>query len=283
VLYLKSMREIRREEVVEAVARGLKQAVRELAPGVEEALARALERESEPLACKALSVLLENARLARETGLPLCQDTGIPVLFVRLGEEVRVRDLYGAVEEGLEKGTREGYLRASVCEVLSRRNTGTNTPGVVHVEIVPGEGLEILILPKGCGSENMSRLAMLPPAAGIPGIKRFVVETVSQAGANPCPPLVVGVGLGGDFEAAACLAKKALLRPLGAPHPQEGVARLEAEIVEEINRLGIGPLGFGGRTTALAVHLETQPCHIASLPVAVNLQCHAHRLVRVRI
>ncbi|QJA05752.1 fumarate hydratase [Thermosulfurimonas marina] len=277
------MREIRREDLVEAVARGLAQAVRELAPGVEEALARAREEETEPLARTALSVLLENARLARETGLPLCQDTGIPVVFVRLGEEVRVCDLYGALEEGLRRGAREGYLRASVCEVLSRRNTGTNTPGVIHLEMIPGDRLEIFLLPKGCGSENMSRLSMLPPAAGLSGLKRFVVETVERAGANPCPPVVVGVGIGGDFEAAAYLAKKALLRPLGNRHPQPEVASLEEEWLAEINALGLGPLGLGGRTTALAVHIETQPSHIASLPVAVNLQCHAHRLVHLRL
>ena len=275
------MREIERERLVEAVARGLVRAVRELPEKVEEALRRALTAEKEERARRVLEVLLENAAKARQSGLPLCQDTGIPVVFVRMGEEVRVRDLYGAVEEGLARGAREGYLRASVCEVLTRRNTGTNTPGVIHVEVVLGDRLEVVILPKGCGSENMSRLAMLPPAAGLSGVKRFVVETVSRAGANPCPPVVVGVGLGGDFEMAALLAKKALIRPLGRPHENPEVARLEEELLAEINRLGIGPLGFGGRTTALAVHVETHPSHIASLPVAVNLQCHAHRMVRV--
>ena len=277
------MRTIDREEIVEAVAQELALAVRELPAEVEAALRKARERERQPLAREVLEILLENARKARELGLPLCQDTGVPVVFVRMGEEVRVKDLYGAIEEGLEAGFRRGYLRASVCEVVSRRNTGTNTPGVIHLEIVAGDRLEISLLPKGCGSENMSRLAMLPPAAGLEGVKRFVVETVSRAGANPCPPVVVGVGLGGDFEYAAYLAKRALLRPLGRPHPREEVARLEAEILREINRLGIGPLGFGGETTALAVHLEVHPSHIASLPVAVNLQCHAHRLRRVRL
>jgi len=275
------MREIERERLVETVARGLVRAVRELPEEVEEALRRALTAEKEERAQRVLEVLLENAARARQSGLPLCQDTGIPVVFVRMGEEVRVRDLYRAVEEGLARGAREGYLRASVCEVLTRRNTGTNTPGVIHVEVVPGDRLEVVILPKGCGSENMSRLAMLPPAAGLSGVKRFVVETVSRAGANPCPPVVVGVGLGGDFEMAALLAKKALIRPLGRAHRRPEVARLEEELLAEINRLGIGPLGFGGRTTALAVHVEVHPSHIASLPVAVNLQCHAHRVVRL--
>ncbi len=275
------MREIPSRKIVEAIARGLELAVRELPQEVEKALRDAREKEDYLLARASLEILLENARLARENGLPLCQDTGIPVVFIRMGEEVRVRGLYAAVEEGLREGARRGYLRASVCEALSRKNTRTNTPGIIHLELTPGKDLEIFLLPKGCGSENMSRLSMLPPAAGLEGVKRFVVETVLQAGANPCPPVTVGIGLGGDFEYAAYLAKRALLRPLGNPHPREEVARLEGEILEEINCLGIGPLGLGGRTTALAVHLETHPSHIASLPVAVNLQCHAHRMIRM--
>ena len=275
------MREIEDRKIKEAVAQGIIEACRNLPGEVERALEEALEREDSPLARKALEILLENARLARKKGLPLCQDTGLPLVFVRIGEGVRVKNLYQAIEEGLYLGFKKGYLRASVCEVLSRRNTGTNTPGIIHIELVPGEDLEIFLLPKGCGSENMSRLAMLPPSAGLKGIKDFVVETVARAGANSCPPLVVGVGIGGSFEAAALLSKKALLRPLAKPHPQKEVAELEKDLFLKINQLGIGPLGLGGRITALAVHIEVQPSHIASLPVAVNLQCHAHRIKRI--
>ncbi|OAQ20144.1 fumarate hydratase [Thermosulfurimonas dismutans] len=275
------MREIESQKIKEAVARGAIEACRDLPPEVERALKEALSKEDLPLARRALEILLENVKTARKVGLPLCQDTGIPVVFVRIGEDVQVKNLYEAIEEGLYLGFKEGYLRASVCEVLSRRNTGTNTPGVIHCEIVPGEELEIFLLPKGCGSENMSRLAMLPPSAGLEGIKNFVIETVSRAGANPCPPVVVGVGIGGNFETAALLSKKALLRPLAKPHPEKEVADLEEELLLKINQLGIGPLGLGGQTTALAVHIETHPSHIASLPVAVNIQCHAHRIKRI--
>ncbi len=276
------MREIAPEKIIAEVARGVIEACRNLPQEVEEALKKALEKE-EGLARHSLEILLENARLAREKKLPLCQDTGLPVVFVRLGEEIHLKGLKDLIQEGLARGFREGYLRASVCEVLSRKNTGNNTPGVIHLEIVPGDTLEIFILPKGCGSENMSRLAMLPPSAGVEGLKNLVVETVSQAGANPCPPVIVGVGVGGDFETAALLSKKALLRPLGRPHPEPEVAALEKELLDRINQLGIGPLGFGGHTTALAVHVETHPSHIASFPVAVNLQCHAHRIVRIAL
>ncbi len=275
------MREIPPEAVKEAVAQGLIEACRILPPEVKEALEKALASETKPLARKTLEILIENASLAEKEGLPLCQDTGIPVVWVFQGEEVRVPGLSQIIQEGLYLGFKEGFLRASVCEVLSRRNTGTNTPGVIHWEPVPGDRLEIYLLPKGCGSENMSRLAMLPPAAGLKGVEELVVETVAQAGPNPCPPVVVGVGLGGDFEQAAKLAKKALLRPLGSLHPDPEVAALEKRLLEALNALGIGPLGFGGKTTALAVHLETQPSHIASLPVAVNLQCHAHRVKKL--
>ncbi|MEK7772831.1 MAG: fumarate hydratase, partial [Deltaproteobacteria bacterium] len=182
-----------------------------------------------------------------------------------------------AINEGVRQGYRDGYLRKSVCHPIKRVNTGDNTPAVIHTSIVEGEKLRIKIAPKGAGSENMSRLKMLKPAEGVPGIKKFVVESVSEAGGNPCPPIVVGVGVGGNFEKCAMLAKKALLRPVGSANPDNELNALEKELLDMINGLGIGPMGFGGRTTALAVHIEAYPCHIASLPVAVNIQCHADR------
>ena len=277
------MREIPKETIVEAVAQGVIEAARTLPEGVIVALEAARKNDPSPLAQKTLSLLLENASLAQREGLPLCQDTGIVVAWVELGEEVRVKDLYEAINEGVARGYEEGFLRKSVADPLSRQNTGTNTPAVVHLTLAPGDKLKIHLMPKGCGSENMSRLAMLPPAAGLSGVKKFVLETVAQAGPNPCPPVTVGVGIGGTFEKAALLAKKALFRPLSSPHPEPRIAALEEELLQEINRLGIGPLGFGGRTTALSVKVETFPTHIASLPVAVNLQCHAARVKTIEL
>ncbi len=272
------MREIKAEEIVERVAEAAIKACQRLPKEVVSALESALATEPSPLGQKTLSLLLENARLAEKEGLPICQDTGIVVAWVELGEEVKVKGLCEAINRGVALGYARGHLRKSVAEPLSRKNTGTNTPVIIHVEMVPGDKLKITLMPKGCGSENMSRLAMLPPAVGKEGLKKFALETVERAGPNPCPPVTVGVGIGGTFEKAALLAKKALLRPVGQFSSSEEVASLEREILEEINSLGIGPLGFGGRTTALAVHIEVFPTHIASLPVAVNLQCHAARV-----
>ena len=279
----KGMREIAPERIIEAVAHGVIEACCDLPQEVEEALRRARKEEPSPLARETLDILLKNAALARRERLPICQDTGVAVVFVELGEEVRVKGLEEAINEGVRQGYEKGYLRKSVADVLTRKNTGTNTPAIVHVKLVPGDCLRLTLLPKGCGSENMSRLAMLPPAAGLSGVKDFVLKAVAEAGPNPCPPITVGVGLGGTFEKAALLAKEALCRPLGTPSPRPEVAALEAELLEAINRLGIGPLGFGGRSTALAVHVETFPTHIASLPVAVNIQCHAARIKRLEL
>jgi fumarate hydratase subunit alpha len=209
----------------------------------------------------------------------MCQDTGFAVFFVELGEAVHIIDgsLIDALNEGVRQGYGEGYLRKSICHPFTRKNTGDNTPAVIHVDLVPGDRLKIIFAPKGGGSENMSRVTMLRPSDGKKGIKDFVVTRVKESGANPCPPTVVGVGIGGTFEKAALLAKKALLRPLGSASPDPELAAFEQEIFEAINNLGIGPQGFGGRTTSLAVHIELFPCHIASLPVAVNINCHAHR------
>jgi len=228
-----------------------------------------------------LAQLLENAELARESGVPLCQDTGLAVVFLEIGQDLHITggDLYGAVHSGVRKGCAEGYLRASVVSppVGRRVNTGDNTPAIIHTTIVPGDRLRIVVAPKGGGSENTSAIRMLRPADGREGLKRFVLETVAKAGPNPCPPIVVGVGIGGTFELCALLAKKALLRRLGEAHPEPDFAALEGELLEAINRLGTGPAGLGGNVTGLAVHVATHPCHIASLPVAVNINCHSHR------
>ncbi|MCJ7751261.1 MAG: fumarate hydratase [Armatimonadetes bacterium] len=251
-----------------------------LPPDVVAALEAARDREESPLGRDVLSRLLDNARIAQEDGFPMCQDTGLAVVFVEMGEGVHVSggNLRDAIADGVRQGYEKGYLRKSVVQSpLDRRNTGDNTPPVIHAEILPGERLKIVVAAKGAGSENMSRLRMMSPADGEAAVKRFVRETVEQAGASACPPVVVGVGLGGNFEQCALIAKKALLRPLTDSSPDPDVAALESALLELINRTGIGPMAVGGRTTALAVKVETAPCHIASLPVAVNLQCHAAR------
>ncbi len=252
---------------------------------VKELFIQARNKEVEgSLAQKVFDILLQNAKIAERESLPLCQDTGIPVILVRISEGLTIPNgLEKAINDGIAEAVKEGYLRASVAHPLTRENTGTNTPAVVHYEIVPGDELfEIWVMPKGCGSENMSRLAMLKPADGIEGIKDFVLETVKLAGPNPCPPLIVGVGIGGSFEHCAFLAKKALFRELGTPNPDPKVKALEEELLSEINKLGIGPLGFGGKTTALAVHVEVAHTHIASLPVAVNFLCHSARIAKIK-
>ena len=273
------MREVHVKEVEELVRRLFVEANLYLGEDVLEALRRALQQEESPVGREVLEELLENAEVARRERLPICQDTGLAVVFVELGQEVRMvgGDLYEAINQGVRRAYKEGYLRKSVCHPFSRKNTGDNTPAVVHLEVVPGDEVRIIAAPKGGGSENMSRVVMLTPAAGKEGVVRYVVERVRESGANPCPPIVVGVGIGGTLEQAALIAKKSLLRPLGEHHPDPEVAALEEEILRRVNALGIGPQGYGGRVTALAVHVEMVPCHIASLPVAVNIQCHAHR------
>jgi len=233
-----------------------------------------------------LGKLIENINIARDEKMPLCQDTGMACVFLELGQEVHVvgGDLYEAVHEGVRRGYKEGYLRSSVVEdPLRRKNTGDNTPAVITTQIVPGDKLEITVGPKGFGSENMSRLAMYPPSAGEKGIKDFVVETVKIAGSNPCPPVVVGVGIGGTFDRVALLAKKALMRSTDIRNPNKYYSDMEMELLERINQLGIGPQGFGGKTTALAVNIETFPTHIASLPVAVNINCHVTRHIHTTL
>jgi fumarate hydratase subunit alpha len=272
------MREISSKHITEAVRQLVIEAAYELEPDILEGLVAARDRELAPLARNVLELLLTNADIASREQIPICQDTGVGVVFVTLGQDLRIRgNLEEALQEGVRRGYEEGYLRKSVCEPLSRVNSGTNTPAVVHYEVVGGDRLLIRFLPKGCGSENMSSLAMLPPAAGRQGIMDFVTGQVVRAGSNPCPPVVVGVGIGGTFEKAALLAKKALLRSLGQKNKDAKVAGLEEELLVSINAAGQGVQGLGGNNTALAVQIETFPTHIASLPVAVNIQCHAHR------
>lgn len=277
---MKSIREISCSDITETV----KQLFIEAAFDLEEDLCLAYERavagEATELGKSALNAILENAGIARQEKTPICQDTGLAIVFIEIGQEVHITggNLYSAVEEGVRHAYGEGYLRKSVCDPLSRKNTGDNTPAVIHAEIVPGDRIRLVALPKGGGSENVSSVAMLLPTLGSEGIKKHIVEKVREAGPNPCPPVIVGVGIGGAIDEAPILAKKALLRPLGGKNRVDSrLATLEEEILEEINHLGIGPQGYGGKTTALAVHIEMKPCHIASLPVAVNIQCHAAR------
>jgi fumarate hydratase subunit alpha len=273
------MREIHADKVVEAVSRLFIEANTHLGEDVLSAIERARETEESPTAKEVLGELLENARIAREELVPMCQDTGLAVVFVEMGQDVHVVGgyLYDAIQDGVKRGYEEGYLRKSACHPFTRANTGDNTPAIIHVDIVPGDKLRIIAVPKGGGSENMSRVMMLTPAAGRDGVMEYVVERVRESSSNPCPPVIVGVGIGGTFEKTALLAKKALLRPLGSTHPDPEIAEMESELLRRIQDLGIGPQGYGGRTTALAVHIEMMACHLASLPVAVNVQCHASR------
>ncbi len=276
------MREIETDSIVERVAQMCLKAATCLPQDVFQGLRQARESEVSPTGQAILDVLLENAELAERESVPICQDTGVAVYFVELGNEVVLKgDLYEALRQATALGYKRGYLRMSIAEepLFGRKNSLTNGPPVVHVRLVPGDALRITLAPKGGGSENMSALAMLKPSDGKQGVVDFIVNTVKAAGGNPCPPIVVGVGLGGNFEMAPLLAKRALLRPLGQHHPAARYAEFENELLTLINDTGIGPQGLGGRTTALAVHVETAPCHIASLPVAVNLNCHAARHV----
>lgn len=273
------MREISVSDVTAAVRQAAIEANYYLGDDMIQALERACQEEESPAGKEVLRRLLENAQIAREQLIPICQDCGLTVVFVELGQEVHLvgGDFVAAVNEGVRQGYAEGYLRKSLCHPLTRQNTGDNTPAVIHTTIVPGDRLKLTVVPKGGGSENMSRVHLLRPAAGLQGIKDKLVETVSEAGPNPCPPIIVGMGIGGTFEMAALLAKKALLRPVGSTNPDPEQAALEAEFLQLVNDLGIGPAGLGGRITALAVHVNMMPCHIASLPVAINIQCHASR------
>ena len=273
------MREIDVKLITEQVRDLCIQANIDLGEDVLQAFDRAIEKEESPVAVDILKELKENARIAKEEKVPICQDTGFAVVFIELGQDVHLVGgiLAEAIHEGVRRGYREGYLRKSICHPFTRTNSGDNTPAVIHTELVPGDRIKITLAPKGAGSENMSRVVMLTPSDGVEGIKRFVIQRVKESGSNPCPPTIVGVGIGGTMEQAALLAKKSLLRPLGSRNPSPELDQLESEMLAGINQLGIGPQGLGGCTTSLAVHVLMMPCHIASLPLAVNIQCHVQR------
>ncbi len=275
------MREIPAEEITRTVAQLFSQANVYLPPDVLAALKTAADKEEAPAAQQVLRQLVQNAAIAQDERMPLCQDCGVAAVFVEIGQDVHITggDLTAAINAGVRTAYIEGYLRKSMVTqpFTERINTGDNTPAVIYTEIVPGDKIRLIAVPKGGGAENMSRLAMLTPAAGRQGIVDFVVKTVDEAGSNPCPPIIVGVGIGGTAEKTMLLAKKALLRAIGESNPDPQTADLEKELLDRINRLGIGPMGFGGRTTALAVNVEIFPAHLASLPVAVNLNCHSAR------
>lgn len=274
------MREIEASLVTDAVARLCIEANTLLPQDVKSCIAQRKQQESWAPAKEILDRIEENYRIAEEENIPICQDTGVACVFLEVGQEVHITcgDITAAVNEGVRRGYTEGYLRKSVVrDPLDRVNTGDNTPAMVYYEIVPGDKIKLTVAPKGFGSENMSQIKMLRPSDGIEGVKEFVLKAVEEAGPNPCPPIVVGVGVGGTFDKAALLAKKALLRKTGEKNENPMYAELEAELLEKINSLGIGPQGFGGRTTALAVAIEYFPTHIAGLPVAVNINCHVAR------
>lgn len=277
------MRQISTEEIKNKVCEAVIEANIKLPCDIREALEKAYEQE-EGRAQKILQILLENADMALQEKMPLCQDTGMVVVEVKLGQDVHITggSLNNAINAGIREGYQKGYFRASVVnDPILRQNTGDNTPGIIHLEMVPGENVEISVFPKGAGSENMARLAMLKPAQGVSGIKEFVLNTVNEAGPNPCPPIIVGVGMGGNMEKAAYLAKKALMRPVNMRNDRPDLASLEEELLFLINGSNIGPQGLGGKTTALAVNIEAYPTHIASLPVAVNIGCHVTRRAKV--
>ncbi|OTA41424.1 MAG: fumarate hydratase [Symbiobacterium thermophilum] len=274
------MREIHVDQVAEAVARLVQEANFKLSDDVVRALSQAQSLEEAPVGQTVLLQIVENYTIAETEQVPMCQDTGVALVFLEIGQDVHLvgGDLYEAINRGVARGYTEGRLRMSMLnDPIKRVNTRDNTPAMIYVDIVPGDQLRIKVDTKGGGSENMSQLKMLPPSAGWEGAKRFIVETVAAAGPNACPPLVVGVGIGGNFDKCALLAKKALLREVGAPNPDPEWAAREQELLTEINKLGVGPMGLGGTVTALAVHIEVMGCHITALPVAVNIECHSHR------
>ena len=279
------MRTLNATQVIDTVAKMCIDSNRYLPDDVRRRFAECAALEESPAAKEVFRQLTENYELAEETGLPLCQDTGLAVFFVEMGEDLRVEgmNIREAINEGVRKGYGEGFLRKSACDPLTRANTKDNTPAIVHFDIVPGDKLKIAFMAKGGGSENMSRVTMLAPAQGWAGIKKFVIERVAEAGPNPCPPTVVGIGVGGTFDYAPILAKKALLRKLDDVNPDPKLAAMEEELLEALNKLGIGPMGLGGKTTCLGVKIAMSPCHIASLPLAVNIQCHSSRHQEVEI
>jgi fumarate hydratase subunit alpha len=279
------MREIHVDTIISAVENLFIDANINLSQNVIDAIRRAIAKEESATGKEVLRELIRNAEIAKEERLPVCQDTGLAVTFIEIGQDVHITGggLSDAISEGVKRAYKKGYLRKSCCNPFSRKNTGDNTPPIVHVKIVPGDMLKIIAMPKGGGSENYGEVRMLTPAQGREGVKAFVLEMVRKGGPNPCPPIIVGVGIGGNLETSAQLSKEALMAPLGARNSDSEMAALENEMLDEINRTGIGPQGYGGTVTALDVHVKMMPCHIASLPVAVNIQCHAHRIKEVTL
>ncbi|MBU1002735.1 MAG: fumarate hydratase [Proteobacteria bacterium] len=272
------MRTIKAQDVIAPVAAMCREANLKLPEDVKQAFRDRMANEDSPAAKEIFRQLLENSAMAEETGLPLCQDCGLAVFFVDIGEDVVIEgSLKDAVTQGMIQGYEQGYLRKSSCDPMTRANTKDNSPAIIHFDFVPGDKITIHFMAKGGGSENMSRVTMLSPAQGWEGIKQFVVNRVAEAGPNPCPPTMLGIGIGGTFERAPILAKRSLLRPLSDRHSDPAIAKLEDELLEAVNALGIGPMGLGGKTTCLGVKIEMAPCHLASLPLAVNVQCHSIR------
>ena len=280
------MRIVRAEEIEEAVRRLAIEVNYFADAGLRESLRKALEREESELGREILERLLENMEVAASEKIPLCQDTGVVIVSLEIGREVSVEgDLYKAINRGVARGYREGYLRGSIVgnPLFERRNTGDNTPAIIHVDLIGGDRLRLTLMAKGAGAENMSRLTVLKPSEGLEGVENFVLKTVAEAGANACPPLIIGIGIGGTFDSVGWLAKKALLRGMGVRNTDPRYAELELRLLDKVNKLGIGPMGVGGRVTALDLRIEAAPSHIASLPVAVNLDCHAHRVRRIEL
>ncbi len=274
------MREISAKDITKTVKDLCIDANYNLGEDVEKRLRQMYQEEESPVSKATLKQIIDNFEIAKQGEFPICQDTGFSVFFVELGDQVCIKDgnLFDAITEGVRQGYKDGYLRKSIlADPIERKNTGDNTPPVIHMDIVKGDKLKIVIAPKGGGSENMSEVKMMKPADGVEGVKEFVIDKVRRSGSNPCPPIVVGVGIGGTFEKCAEMAKRALLREIGSKHPNPFYADLEAELLKQVNKLGIGAQGFGGTQTALAVFVETYPCHIASFPAAVNINCHAAR------
>lgn len=277
------MRTINAEEITKNIKEMCMQVNIDLSDDVKEAVLFAKEKEESPIGRQILGQLEENMQIAKSEQIPICQDTGMTVVFLKIGQDVHIEGGYveDAVNEGIRQGYKEGYLRKSVVgDPIIRENTKDNTPGIIHYEIVPGDKLEITVAPKGFGSENMSRIFMLKPADGIEGVKQAIIQTVKEAGPNACPPMIIGVGIGGTFEKCALLAKKALTRDLNICSSVPYVKELEEEMLKKVNNLGIGPGGLGGRITAIGLNIETYPTHIAGLPVAVNICCHVNRHIR---
>lgn len=280
------MRTVEAAKITEAIAKMAIDANYYLSQDIHDALEQGRQREESPLGKEILGQLVQNACIARDENMPICQDTGMAVIFMDIGQDVHIEgDLWEAVNAGVAKGYGEGYLRKSVVDdpLFVRKNTKDNTPAILHVSIAPGDKIKIILAPKGFGSENMSAIKMLTPSAGVEGVRKFVVDTVTAAGSNPCPPIVIGMGIGGTMEKAALLAKKALTRPINIHNANPAYAKLEQELLELVNKTGVGPQGLGGTVTALAVNIEYFPTHIAGMPVAINVNCHATRHAETEI